>query len=135
MNILLDTQCFLWMQAAPERFSQAVRACIQHPDTRLWLSAVSGWEIAIKYALGKLSLPAEPSEYVSSRMVRTNVQALAVAMNHGLAVAQLPMHHRDPFDRLLVVQSQLEALRLLTADRALAAYDVDILWASASETS
>jgi len=130
MKILLDTQCWLWMQASPDRFSPRVLELVKSPDNDLFLSAVSSWEIAIKYALGKLPLPAPPAEYVPPRMASSGVRALPVSHAHALQVAILPPHHRDPFDRLLVAQAQLERLPLLTSDRQLAAYDLEILWAT-----
>jgi PIN domain nuclease of toxin-antitoxin system len=127
MRILVDTQCWLWMNAAPERLSAGVRSRLLAADTILFLSAASAWEIAIKYALGKLHLPDPPADYVSSRMRQTKTTPLAVSHEHALAVAALPAHHRDPFDRLIVAQARIERLAILTADRHLALYDVEII--------
>lgn len=129
MSVLLDTQCWLWMQAEPERFSSSALNVVEDLGTELWFSAASAWEIAIKYALGKLPLPVPPPEYVPSRMARTGTTGLPIVHDHALRVAALPIHHRDPFDRLLVAQCQLERLRLLTADRHFAPYEVEIIWA------
>ena len=90
-------------------------------------SAASGWEIAIKYALGKLPLPEPPDQYVPDRMQSSGVDALPIRMEHALRVAQLPAHHRDPFDRLLIAQAQIERVPLLTADSQLSLYDVALL--------
>ena len=98
MRVLPDTQCWLWMQVSPRRFSAEAVALIEHPDTELLLSAASSWEIAIKYALGKLPLPEPPPRYVPSRMQTSGVSALPVEHSHALRVAELPAHHRDPFD-------------------------------------
>jgi PIN domain nuclease of toxin-antitoxin system len=130
VKVLLDTQCWLWMQVAPERFSSAAMALVRDLDNGLFLSAVSAWEIAIKYALGKLPLPLPPEEYVPSRLARSGVLALAVTHSHALHVATLPHHHRDPFDRLLVAQAQLEGMAILTVDRQLEPYDVTVHWAN-----
>ncbi len=129
MTLLLDTQCWLWMQAAPERFSSPARELVDDPDSVLLLSPVSAWEIAEKYAEGRLALPVPPAEYVPSRMKSSGVDALALQHSHALQVAMLPWHHRDPFDRLLIAQAQVEGLPLLSADRQLADYDVEIVWA------
>lgn len=130
MRILLDTHCWLWMQMAPERLAGSVRELLADPDHRLYFSAASSWEIAVKWALGKLPLPASPAEYVPSRLERQGVEGLPVHHRHALMVASLPHHHRDPFDRLLLAQAQAEDLAFLTADRQLAAYEgVDFLWA------
>ena len=129
MKLLLDTQCWLWMQAAPERFSDTARQIVDDPDNVLLLSPVSAWEIASKYAAGRLSLPTPPAEYVPSRMKSSGVDALPLQHSHALQVATLPWHHRDPFDRLLIAQAQVEGLPVLSADRQLAAYDVQLHWA------
>jgi len=129
VRLLLDTQCWLWMQVSPERFSAPALELIQHPESELVLSAASSWEIAIKHALGELRLPIAPEEYVPTRMERSGMTALAIEHSHALRVASLPLHHRDPFDRLLIAQAQIEKLPILTADRQLEPYDVEIRWA------
>ena len=127
MKLLLDTQCWLWMQASPERFASRARDIVDDPDNVLLLSPVSAWEIASKYAAGLLTLPVAPEEYVPSRMKSSGVDALALQHSHALQVAKLPWHHRDPFDRLLIAQAQVEGLPILSADPQLAAYDVELL--------
>jgi PIN domain nuclease of toxin-antitoxin system len=124
MKLLLDTQVWLWMQASPSRLAASTKALIVDPANSLMLSAASAWEIAIKYALGRLPLPVAPSDYVMSRMARSGTTGLPVEHRHALHVATLPAHHRDPFDRLLVAQAQLERLTIVTADPKLDAYDV-----------
>jgi len=126
---LLDTQCWLWMQASPDRFSPQARDLVDDPDSVLLLSPVSAWEIAAKYALGRLVLPVPPADYVPSRMKSSGVDALPLQHSHALQVAALPWHHGDPFDRLLIAQAQVEGLPILSADRQLAAYDVEVHWA------
>jgi PIN domain nuclease of toxin-antitoxin system len=115
------------MQAEPDRFSPEARKLLLDPGNELFLSAASSWEIAIKYALGKLPLPEPPSTYVPSRLQSSGVIGLAIEHAHALHVERLPPHHRDPFDRLLVAQAQLEELPIMTADRALASYSVTIV--------
>ena len=127
MKVLVDTHCWLWLQASPERFSENVRLKLEDSATDVFLSAASAWEIAIKYALGKLPLPAPPHEYVPSRMQISVTTPLPVVHAHALRVAALPMHHRDPFDRLIVAQAQLESIPVLTADDQLRAYDVETI--------
>lgn len=129
MRLLLDTQSWLWMQVSPERFHPDVRDLLVDEANDLVLSAASSWEIAIKYALGKLPLPEPPRVYVVSRMRNGGVEPLPVSHTHALQVADLPPHHRDPFDRLLVAQSQLEKLSLLTSDAIFEHYDVPLVWA------
>ncbi|MCP4663109.1 MAG: type II toxin-antitoxin system VapC family toxin [bacterium] len=127
MKLLLDTHCWLWMQMAPGRLSEPATEWLADSSNELFLSAVTSWEIAVKWSLGKLPLPMPPEEYVPSRMERQGVRGLAIQHRHALHTASLPLHHRDPFDRLLIAQAQLEKLPLLTADRQLEAYDVEIL--------
>jgi PIN domain nuclease of toxin-antitoxin system len=127
MRLLLDTQCWLWMTLSPDRFSPSARTIVEDTANTLYLSAASAWEIAIKHALGKLRLPDPPDVYVPDRMSRLNVQPLAVEHHHALRVATLPPHHRDPFDRLLVAQCELEDLPILSADPVLRAYDVEMI--------
>jgi PIN domain nuclease of toxin-antitoxin system len=130
VKILLDTQCWLGMQTAPERFSPQALELVRDMETELYLSAASAWEIAIKFALGKLPLPLPPARYVPTRMASSGVNGLPVTHLHALHVATLPLHHRDPFDRLLVAQAQLEGFPIMTADEQLSAYDVPVHWAT-----
>lgn len=129
MRLLLDTRCWLWMRGDPARLSGRSLELLRDPDSELTLSAVSAWEIAIKYAAGKLRLPEPPAVFVDRRIKEDRLLALAISHLHALRAGELPPHHRDPFDRLLIAQAQLERLTLLTADRDLARYDVPIHWA------
>ena len=123
----MDTHVWLWLQVSPAKLSADNLELLQDPGTDFFLSAASAWEIAIKFAIGKLPLPEAPAVYVPSRMSTSGTRALPVSINHALAVADLPPHHNDPFDRLLVAQSQAEKLPIMTADQKLAAYDVELL--------
>ena len=105
------------------------RALIEDERNELLLSAASSWEIALKWSIGKLDLPERPDRYVPARLAASATSGLAVSHAHALAVADLPRHHADPFDRLLVAQARAEGLTLITADRALGPYDVDKVWA------
>lgn len=125
MRFLLDTQCWLWLQVSPERFDPGTLAEFESPDNDLYLSAASSWEIAIKYSLGKLPLPDPPGRYVPGRMEASGCRGLSIDHSHALDVAELPRHHRDPFDRLLIAQARVEAMLLVTADQVLLAYDVE----------
>lgn len=115
------------MLGDPDRIRPDLAAELRANQTRLLLSAVSSWEIAIKWAVGRLSLPEPPATYVPSRMQRTNVEPLAVTHSHALQVSTLPRHHRDPFDRLLIAQAQLEGVPLVTVDSVLDDYDVETI--------
>ena len=102
---------------------------MEDPDNELLLSAASSWEIAIKYALGKLALPEPPMTYVADRIASSGIIPLQVQHSHAVAVSAFPSHHRDPFDRMLVVQSLAERASIVTADPALRAYKIDLVWA------
>jgi PIN domain nuclease of toxin-antitoxin system len=115
------------MVAAPERLSESSRALVVSTDNELLLSAASAWEIAIKYALGKVRLPAAPGDFIPGVMVRSGVTPLPVHHRHALHVATLAPRHRDPFDRLLVAQALIEGVPILTADKSFALYDVETL--------
>ena len=130
MRLLLDTQVWLWMLAEPGRLSARVRRLVADNGTELLFSAASAWEIAIKQGLGKLTLPEPPATYVPRLMTASQVTPLPVHHRHALRVADLPHHHRDPFDRLLVAQAELERVPILTADRIFRLYQVDVVLAN-----
>jgi PIN domain nuclease of toxin-antitoxin system len=127
VRILVDTQCWLWMASAPDRLSQHARSLLEAVENELFFSAASAWEIAIKHALGKLRLPEPPQRYVPSRMDSLAMSPLAIDQEHALRVAALPPHHRDPFDRVLVAQAQLEDLPIITSDPVFSKYDVTVI--------
>jgi PIN domain nuclease of toxin-antitoxin system len=127
MRILVDTQCWLWMSSSPDRLSVRAREVVEDTANELLFSAASAWEIAIKHALGKLRLPEPPQRYVHSRVETLRTRPLDIDQSHALRVAILPPHHRDPFDRLLVAQAQIEDIPILTADPVFALYDVAVL--------
>src|SRR5579872_2047539 len=104
------------MTMAPTRFSKRTLAALQANDADLFLSAASVWEISVKYGLGKLRLPVRPREYVDHYMNRTRTTPLSISVDHAALVAELPGHHRDPFDRILIAQATLDRLAILTAD-------------------
>lgn len=124
--MILDTHVWLWMMTAPERLGKLLPQ-VNDASNELLLSAASSWEIAIKQARGRLSLPEPAMDYVPSMIRTTAVTPIAVEHVHALAVVQLPHHHRDPFDRLLIAQAQVLDVPLATADPELLAYDVDLI--------
>jgi PIN domain nuclease of toxin-antitoxin system len=127
VRILLDTQIWLWMLADPGRLTGTAKDLVTDPSTELLLSAASTWEIAIKTGLGRLTLPGPPTVVVPKLMEETGVTALSIQPSHTLRVASLPPHHRDPFDRLLVAQAQLEDVPIMSADPAIGRYEVERL--------
>ena len=125
MRVLVDTHVWLWMRGAPEKLSKRTSRLLIDPETEILLSAATPWEIAIKVAIGKLKLPCSVEEYVAKRTALTRVTPLPITQLHAVESAQLPLHHRDPFDRVLVAQARLERVPLVTSDPALDAYDVE----------
>jgi PIN domain nuclease of toxin-antitoxin system len=123
VRILLDTQVFLWLQTEPARLGEQLRV-LEDRRNELIVSAVSSWEIAIKYRLGRLVLPEPPERYVPERLRIMGAKGLAIEHTHALAVAALAPLHRDPFDRLLVAQAGLLDLPVMTADPMIVQYPV-----------
>jgi PIN domain nuclease of toxin-antitoxin system len=131
LKLLLDTQCLLWWFTEPERLNSAAIDRIVASENELFFSVASVWEISIKVGIGKLPLPEAVDSYIASRMRLLGAQYLNITFPHTCRVAILPLVHRDPFDRLLVAQAQIEQMTLVTADEILTKYDVDLLWAKA----
>jgi PIN domain nuclease of toxin-antitoxin system len=128
VKVLLDTHTFLWWNMDDLQLSKQARSIIASRNNEIYLSAASVWEIAIKTAKGRLSLPELPGDYVATRLKRYQFQPLAVQISHAAQVYELPPHHSDPFDRLLVAQCQLESMPLLTLDDNIRKYDIETLW-------
>jgi len=128
MKYLLDTAVWLWSLDESERINPEARQLIAEGREELYLSAVSSWEISIKWALGKLRLPLPPARLVPESVARQGIRPLPVTHTHALGVSDLPLHHRDPFDRLLIAQAQAEEMAILTADRAFGRYRVEVFW-------
>ena len=128
MTILLDTHTFLWWITDDRQLSASARDFIRDKKNDLLLSSASAWEIAIKTSLGKLPLPESPEVFIPRHMRINQFRPLPISVDHALAVSALPHHHRDPFDRLLVAQAQMENIPLRSADPILRSYAVQILW-------
>lgn len=128
MKYLLDTHTFLWWITDNELLSDRAREVIRNGRNTILLSAASGWEIAIKAGLGRLELPDRPEVVIPEQMSLNDIQGLPVQMSHALRVHSLPQHHRDPFDRMLVAQCQLEEIPIITSDPEISKYDVEIIW-------
>jgi PIN domain nuclease of toxin-antitoxin system len=124
---LIDTHVWLWMQSDPGRLRDETRQIVEDMANELLLSAASAWEIAIKYRIGKLPLPEPPTTYVPERMRRSGTKPLAVEPVHALRTSELPDHHNDPFDRLLIAQAQVLHIPIVTVDRQIQDYDVEVI--------
>jgi len=128
MRVLLDTHTFLWWISNDTRLSSRAREIISDGNNELLLSAASGWEIAIKVRLGRLQLPYEPERFIPEQLAINAIQSLPIKMSHALHTYNLPIYHRDPFDRIIIAQAQLEGLPILTSDPQIAKYKVEIIW-------
>jgi len=128
MRALLDTHTFLWWNLDAPQLSAVVREFIAKGGNEIFLSAASAWEIAIKAAKGRLTLPVPPDQYVADRMRLHRFSALPIELSHALEVYRLPDIHQDPFDRLLIAQSQLEDMPILSGDAEISRYQIEVIW-------
>jgi PIN domain nuclease of toxin-antitoxin system len=128
MRLLLDAMSAIWAGLSPDRLPPTVRDALNDPSNEVFLSSVTVWELAIKVGLGKLELEPDVRSFVTSLRTTLVARDLSITRRHALGVADLPHHHRDPFDRLLVSQARLEGLVLVTNDPLIVRYDVPTLW-------
>jgi PIN domain nuclease of toxin-antitoxin system len=129
VRVLLDTHAFLWWTSEDgRRLSDRARALLIDPSTDAIVSVASAWEIAIKTATGRLEIEGDAEHWVPERIAQYGFSALPVELAHALRVAGLPPIHRDPFDRLLVAQAQVEGIPIVTSDPAISRYDIDVIW-------
>ena len=128
MKLLLDTCAFLWFLADSPELSPAARAQVLDPGNEVFLSAVSAWEIARKYAQGKISLPSHPSILIPAVRRDSGIDSLPLTETDALAAEKLQLFHKDPFDRLLIAQALMGGLAIVTSDRAFDPYPVRVIW-------
>jgi PIN domain nuclease of toxin-antitoxin system len=127
VRLLLDTHVLLWWIDGDPRISSRSRELISG-DNAVAVSVVSIWEIAIKASLGRLAVPRDLRTYLRRQLARNQFELLPVLLEHAVAVRDLPLHHRDPFDRLLIAQSRAEGLALVSRDTRMKAYEVEVVW-------
>ncbi|MDB5969353.1 MAG: domain nuclease [Hydrocarboniphaga sp.] len=128
MKLLLDTHSFLWLDAQPQEVSAAALAACESPDNELYLSLVSAWEIQIKTQLNKLSLRVPLEQMIQVQQADNGLQILPITLPHIRELSSLPLHHKDPFDRLLIAQARIEGAYLVSADGVFKDYPVNRLW-------
>ena len=128
MNILLDTQAFLWLDSSKEKLPAAVQKACSDRDNTLWLSVACVWEMQIKITLGKLRLQRPLENLITDQQNINAVQILPIELAHALELKNLPRHHNDPFDRMLIAQAKHEDWEIVSSDREFAAYPVRVLW-------
>ena len=126
MNLLLDTHLLLWAAGEPDRLPRKVRGMLLDPTNRLMFSAASLWEIGIKRNLGRADFAIDPRRFWRLLLIH-GYREIAVGSEHALVASELPPHHKDPFDRILIAQSRVEGLTLLTADKLVARYGQPVL--------
>ena len=127
MKILLDTHIFLWFISGDVKLSADVRDAVRDPDSEVYLSVVSIWEVIIKHKLGKLPLPERPETYLPKQRDLHLITSLALDESSVSQLAKLPMLHRDPFDRMLICQALQNGLTLATVDMAVREYSVSVM--------
>lgn len=129
MRLLLDTQCWLWWFSQPEKLNEDTIERIASETNEVWFSVASVWEIGIKNAIGKLPLPEPTENYISTRMGQLGARMLEITAPHALKAASLPLHHRDPFDRMLIAQAHIENMTIVSADSMFYQYQISLIWA------
>lgn len=128
MKVLLDTHAFLWLITGDDRLSENARQTFLNTENSLFFSAASLWEICIKKSLGKISLKDGWFQTIQAEMETNTIQWLPIEMTHCAEVTELPFHHRDPFDRMLIAQAIVEEMKLLSRDSTLSNYAIELIW-------
>ena len=128
MKLLLDTHAFIWWDSDPSKLSQQVLDLCQDQANTLILSVVSVWEIQIKSQLGKLKLNLPLTDLIKNQQRVNFIQVMPAKLDHVLALENLPLHHKDLFDRLLIAQANVEGAILLSRDTAFSEYSVQVVW-------
>jgi PIN domain nuclease of toxin-antitoxin system len=128
LKAILDTHAFIWWVTNDSRITDNVRQIIADSSNELFLSVASCWEMIIKMQLGKLTLTGNPESFIPEQMLLNSIRGLPIQVSHTLHVYKLPLHHRDPFDRLIISQSQIEKMPVITSDPLFKEYDLKIIW-------
>jgi PIN domain nuclease of toxin-antitoxin system len=126
MKVLLDTNTFLWGLSAPEKLSLTARNVVASSER--FLSVASIWEVLIKVRTGKLPLPLPAGDYLTTKMSANGVSVLSIKLEHVLQIERLQLHHRDPFDRMLIAQSVEEGWPIITSDPTFKQYPIRVIW-------
>jgi PIN domain nuclease of toxin-antitoxin system len=128
MKYLLDTGVWLWSLKSPELIGDEGLRVLERGEEELYLSSVTSWEISIKTRIGKLDFPGEPADHTPRFMNKQGLRALSITHSHAFKVYDLPAHHSDPFDRMLIAQALVENMMILTSDRAFKKYSAKLIW-------
>jgi PIN domain nuclease of toxin-antitoxin system len=128
MRLLLDTHAFLWFITGDPKLSSTAERAIRDGTNELLLSVASVWEMAIKVRLDRLPIPQPLDSFVPRQLEINRISLLPIELQHTFEIARLPLHHRDPFDRLLIGQAMVETIPIISADDAFASYEVEVMW-------
>lgn len=128
MKYLLDTVVWLWSVSSVERIGDQGREILADGKSEIYLSCASSWEIAIKTQAGRCQLPEPPAQYVPKRLAEQGIKALSINQTHALKTYDLPLHHRDPFDRMIISQAIVEGMVILSSDHQFEKYAVELVW-------
>jgi len=128
MKLLLDTQVFLWLRTEPQKVSSKALSVYLERNNITYLSIVSIWEMQIKHQIGKLDLNMPLQEIIEEQCRTNSLKILPLRLNHIFGLQRLPLHHKDPFDRLLLVQAQYEKLCLISSDSKFRLYEINLCW-------
>ena len=128
MKVLFDTQAFLWAVSDDPQLSSTARAIFVDPKNEVIVSVASVWEMIVKAVAGKLPIPRPANSYIRAQLTKTSVAVLPILLHHALHVENLPMHHRDPFDRIILSQALEEKIPIVSSDRKFRLYPVQLIW-------
>jgi PIN domain nuclease of toxin-antitoxin system len=128
MRYLLDTHVFLWMAADPDKLSPRVRKIVREKNNQLYMSAASGWEIALLEKIDRIKLPDEPQRFIPEAMQRLSVLPIPIGFSTAITAAMLPLIHRDPFDRIIIAEAEKEKMIVITKDKKFVEYGIQSLW-------
>jgi len=128
VKYLLDTVAWLWSVVTPERLNDEARGILENGREEIYLSAATVWELSIKMRLGKLNFPGPPSHIVPAYMAKQGLRPVPVTHLHAAKIYDLPPHHSDPFDRMIIAQAIVEEMTILTSDRAFEKYPIEVVW-------
>jgi len=128
MNILLDTHVFLWLRSSPEKIPEKLLSAYHDLNNDFFISLASIWEIQIKQQLGKLEIDLPLRDLIEQQRMNNGLQILSIEAEHIFALKDLPFYHKDPFDRMILVQSKLENLKLASSDNVFVDYGMELFW-------
>ena len=128
MRYILDTHAFIWWDSTPNKIASTALSICQSPDNILLFSAASVWEMQIKIQLGKLELPGPLMDIIDNQIRTNQIELLPIELSHIYSLAGLPMHHRDPFDRMLIAQAVYEKIPIISVDKIMTQYPITVIW-------